>query len=126
MVSTVRSSSEYLESDNEFKLGFVKNEKVHIMNSKAHTVCFAHHLDTLFVVQRFNVAITRAKALLIVVGNPRVLNADTTWARYASHGCSAFSLHILVFQLKIQEASLYVTFSLLPGILIQLHQVLQR
>ncbi|XP_072223489.1 putative helicase mov-10-B.2 [Leuresthes tenuis] len=63
MVSTVRSSSEYLESDNEFKLGFVKNEK------------------------RFNVAITRAKALLIVVGNPRVLNADTTWARFIKY-CS--------------------------------------
>ena len=30
-------------------------------------------------------AVTRAKALLIVVGNPRVLNTDPTWARYVSH-----------------------------------------
>lgn len=40
----------------------------------------------LFLVQRFNVAVTRAKALLIVVGNPRVLKSDDTWARYVSHG----------------------------------------
>lgn len=32
--------------------------------------------------QRFNVAVTRAKALLIVVGNPQVLTSDATWARY--------------------------------------------
>lgn len=36
--------------------------------------------------QRFNVAVTRAKALLIVVGNPRVLTSDTTWARYVWQG----------------------------------------
>uniref|UniRef100_A0A8D0A321 RNA helicase n=1 Tax=Sander lucioperca TaxID=283035 RepID=A0A8D0A321_SANLU len=62
MVSTVRSSPNYVEIDKQFNLGFVKNEK------------------------RFNVAVTRAKALLIVVGNPRVLNADPTWARYVSYG----------------------------------------
>uniref|UniRef100_A0A7N6ABI2 RNA helicase n=1 Tax=Anabas testudineus TaxID=64144 RepID=A0A7N6ABI2_ANATE len=62
IVSTVRSSPNYLEIDKQFSLGFVKNEK------------------------RFNVAVTRAKALLIVVGNPRVLNADPTWARYVSGG----------------------------------------
>uniref|UniRef100_A0A8C5DFH1 RNA helicase n=1 Tax=Gouania willdenowi TaxID=441366 RepID=A0A8C5DFH1_GOUWI len=58
MVSTVRSSTDYLQMDQKFHLGFVKNEK------------------------RFNVAVTRAKALLIVVGNPRVLKSDSTWARY--------------------------------------------
>uniref|UniRef100_A0A672H424 RNA helicase n=1 Tax=Salarias fasciatus TaxID=181472 RepID=A0A672H424_SALFA len=35
--------------------------------------------------KRFNVAVTRAKALLIVVGNPRVLNTDETWAQYVRH-----------------------------------------
>uniref|UniRef100_A0A3B3DLL0 RNA helicase n=1 Tax=Oryzias melastigma TaxID=30732 RepID=A0A3B3DLL0_ORYME len=59
LVSTVRSSSEYMEFDKKFSLGFVKNEK------------------------RFNVAVTRAQALLIVVGNPVVLKTDHTWARYA-------------------------------------------
>uniref|UniRef100_A0A7N6AAF7 RNA helicase n=1 Tax=Anabas testudineus TaxID=64144 RepID=A0A7N6AAF7_ANATE len=61
IVSTVRSSPNYLEIDKQFSLGFVKNEK------------------------RFNVAVTRAKALLIVVGNPRVLNADPTWARFIQY-----------------------------------------
>uniref|UniRef100_A0A671WXE7 RNA helicase n=1 Tax=Sparus aurata TaxID=8175 RepID=A0A671WXE7_SPAAU len=59
MVSTVRSSPNYTEIDKQFNLGFVKNEK------------------------RFNVAVTRAKALLIVVGNPRVLDTDETWAQYS-------------------------------------------
>uniref|UniRef100_A0AAQ4QKQ1 RNA helicase n=2 Tax=Gasterosteus aculeatus aculeatus TaxID=481459 RepID=A0AAQ4QKQ1_GASAC len=61
LVSTVRSSPNYLEIDKKFHLGFVKNEK------------------------RFNVAVTRAKALLIVVGNPRVLKADDTWARFIQY-----------------------------------------
>ncbi|XP_036958527.1 putative helicase mov-10-B.1 isoform X2 [Acanthopagrus latus] len=61
MVSTVRSSPDYTEIDKQFSLGFVKNEK------------------------RFNVAVTRAKALLIVVGNPRVLNTDETWAQFIQY-----------------------------------------
>ncbi|KAL6119600.1 mov10 [Pungitius sinensis] len=61
LVSTVRSSPNYLEMDKRFHLGFVKNEK------------------------RFNVAVTRAKALLIVVGNPIVLNTDATWARFIQY-----------------------------------------
>uniref|UniRef100_A0A671X0J2 RNA helicase n=1 Tax=Sparus aurata TaxID=8175 RepID=A0A671X0J2_SPAAU len=61
MVSTVRSSPNYTEIDKQFNLGFVKNEK------------------------RFNVAVTRAKALLIVVGNPRVLDTDETWAQFIQY-----------------------------------------
>ncbi|XP_029291385.1 putative helicase mov-10-B.1 [Cottoperca gobio] len=61
LVSTVRSSPNYTDIDKQFNLGFVKNEK------------------------RFNVAVTRAKALLIVVGNPRVLNTDPTWARFIQY-----------------------------------------
>ncbi|NXC76784.1 SDE3 helicase, partial [Anhinga anhinga] len=58
LISTVRSCSEYLQLDETFKLGFLKNPK------------------------RFNVAITRAKALLIVVGNPAVLSKDHHWQRF--------------------------------------------
>ncbi|KAM9268311.1 LOW QUALITY PROTEIN: helicase MOV-10 [Morus bassanus] len=58
LISTVRSCSEYLQLDQTFKLGFLKNPK------------------------RFNVAITRAKALLIVVGNPAVLSKDHHWQRF--------------------------------------------
>eukprot|EP00594_Rhizosolenia_setigera_P007802 CAMPEP_0178966518 /NCGR_PEP_ID=MMETSP0789-20121207/16971_1 /TAXON_ID=3005 /ORGANISM="Rhizosolenia setigera, Strain CCMP 1694" /LENGTH=216 /DNA_ID=CAMNT_0020651801 /DNA_START=1 /DNA_END=651 /DNA_ORIENTATION=+ len=55
IISTVRSSVEYLNFDNKHKLGFISNSK------------------------RFNVAITRAQALLICIGNPYVLECDKNW-----------------------------------------------
>ncbi|XP_005529450.1 PREDICTED: putative helicase MOV-10 [Pseudopodoces humilis] len=58
LISTVRSCSTYLQFDQTFRLGFLKNPK------------------------RLNVAITRAKALLIVVGNPIVLSKDPHWHRF--------------------------------------------
>ncbi|NXA75521.1 SDE3 helicase, partial [Thryothorus ludovicianus] len=58
LISTVRSCSTYLQFDQTFRLGFLKNPK------------------------RLNVAITRAKALLIVVGNPIVLSKDHHWHRF--------------------------------------------
>jgi len=54
-ISTVRSSMELVEEDYYFKLGFLKNPK------------------------RFNVSVTRAKALLVVVGNPNILWHDKQW-----------------------------------------------
>ena len=35
--------------------------------------------------RRFNVAITRAKRGLIVVGNPRTLQSDTTWGAWLQY-----------------------------------------
>ncbi|KAG7255118.1 hypothetical protein CRUP_012315 [Coryphaenoides rupestris] len=72
LVSTVRSDPKYTDLDQKFTLGFVKNEK------------------------RFNVAVTRAKALLVVVGNPRVLCTDPVWRcfiQYCKHsgGYTGFS-----------------------------------
>ncbi|KAJ3586367.1 hypothetical protein NHX12_012766 [Muraenolepis orangiensis] len=61
LVSTVRSSAQYTDHDKQFTLGFVKNEK------------------------RFNVAVTRAKALLIMVGNPRVLSVDPVWNSFIEY-----------------------------------------
>jgi len=55
IISTVRSSDNLLEFDTKYHLGFLKNPK------------------------RFNVAITRAQALLIIVGNPHVLSNDKQW-----------------------------------------------
>ncbi|NXL99132.1 SDE3 helicase, partial [Tyrannus savana] len=55
LISTVRSFSMNLGFDETFRLGFLKNPK------------------------RLNVALTRAKALLIVVGNPTVLSEDEHW-----------------------------------------------
>ena len=66
IISTVRSSKEYIESDVKHNLGFLVNPK------------------------RFNVAITRPQALLIVIGNPYVLAQDIHWAALlqyaAAHG----------------------------------------
>ena len=58
IVSTVRSKPEYLSIDVQFKLGFLRNPK------------------------RFNVTVTRAKALLIVIGNPNTLSKDDHWNRW--------------------------------------------
>uniref|UniRef100_T1IYZ0 RNA helicase n=1 Tax=Strigamia maritima TaxID=126957 RepID=T1IYZ0_STRMM len=58
ILSTVRSSAKVLASDFETKLGFLRNEK------------------------RFNVAVTRAKALLIVIGNPYILIKDQQWGAF--------------------------------------------
>ncbi|KAL3851912.1 hypothetical protein ACJMK2_015607 [Sinanodonta woodiana] len=61
LVSTVRSNPEYLLMDEKFKLGFLKNPK------------------------RFNVTITRAKALLVVVGNPDTLSQDPNWKKFIEY-----------------------------------------
>lgn len=55
IISTVRSQQEFIQFDRRHKLGFVSNAK------------------------RFNVAITRSQALLIVVGNPFLLEKDEHW-----------------------------------------------
>ncbi|XP_051996519.1 putative helicase mov-10-B.1 [Xyrauchen texanus] len=61
IVTTVRSSINYVKMDQDFNIGFLSNHK------------------------RFNVAMTRAKALLIVVGNPVILSKDPTWQRFIQY-----------------------------------------
>ena len=61
IISTVRSSKEYLDFDAKHQLGFLSNPK------------------------RFNVAITRAQALLIVIGNPVVLEEDNNWSSFVRY-----------------------------------------
>jgi len=62
ILSTVRSTKkEYLEMDKDFHLGFLNNPK------------------------RFNVAITRAQALLILIGNPDMLCLDENWKRFLDY-----------------------------------------
>eukprot|EP00062_Callorhinchus_milii_P006769 gi/632947662/ref/XP_007889162.1/ PREDICTED: putative helicase Mov10l1 isoform X2 [Callorhinchus milii] len=56
IVSTIRSSEDNMSEDARYVLGFLSSPK------------------------RFNVAITRAKALLIVVGNPHILIKDPCWS----------------------------------------------
>nr|XP_056700824.1 helicase MOV-10 [Euleptes europaea] len=61
LISTVRSRSEYIDIDEKFNLGFLKNPK------------------------RFNVAVTRPKALLIVIGNPTTLKQDIYWGEFLKY-----------------------------------------
>lgn len=61
IISTVRSSVQFLDEDRTYKLGFLRSPK------------------------RFNVAVTRAKALLIVVGNPNMLSSDPYWNALLQH-----------------------------------------
>ncbi|XP_074537209.1 putative helicase mov-10-B.2 [Halichoeres trimaculatus] len=61
MVSTVRSSMNYVRMDMDFNIGFLSNAK------------------------RLNVALTRAKSLMIVVGNPVILNKDPVWKEFISY-----------------------------------------
>ncbi|BGP41754.1 Helicase MOV-10 [Rhodotorula kratochvilovae] len=58
IISTVRSNEQYLSHDARFSLGFIAHPK------------------------RLNVALTRAQAGLIVVGNPEVLALDPLWRRF--------------------------------------------
>ncbi|GAA5996830.1 hypothetical protein JCM5350_003555 [Sporobolomyces pararoseus] len=57
LLSTVRSNKHFLEQDKRFAIGFLGNEK------------------------RFNVAVTRPQAGLIVVGDPDILTLDPLWRR---------------------------------------------
>jgi len=61
IISTVRSSREFVEYDLRHTLGFVANPR------------------------RFNVAVTRAQALLIIVGDPQVLSLDPLWRSFLNY-----------------------------------------
>ncbi|KIK54982.1 hypothetical protein GYMLUDRAFT_249004 [Collybiopsis luxurians FD-317 M1] len=61
IISTVRSSTDFIGADITRMLGFVASP------------------------HRFNVAVTRAQALLIVVGNPNVLSLDPLWRSFLSY-----------------------------------------
>ncbi|KAI1789433.1 P-loop containing nucleoside triphosphate hydrolase protein [Ganoderma leucocontextum] len=61
IVSTVRSSTDLLAYDAKFALGFLSNAR------------------------RFNVAMTRAQALLIVVGDAAILSVDPLWRGFMNY-----------------------------------------
>ncbi|KAJ4466995.1 RNA helicase [Lentinula aciculospora] len=61
IISTVRSSTNFIGADINRMLGFVASP------------------------HRFNVAVTRAQALLIVVGNPAVLSLDPLWRAFLNY-----------------------------------------
>lgn len=53
---------------------------------------YAHAQHSRLVLQGFNVTVNRAKALLIVVGNPNTIKTDRTWKRYVTW--SAVTAHM--------------------------------
>ena len=65
IVTTVRtlecSENNFIQNDVIRGLGFIRSEK------------------------RFNVAVTRAMNLLIVIGDPHLLGADPTWRTFIEH-----------------------------------------
>ncbi|KAJ3561910.1 hypothetical protein NP233_g9904 [Leucocoprinus birnbaumii] len=61
LISTVRSSKEFVSYDIKHTLGFVASPR------------------------RFNVSVTRAKALLIVIGDPEVLGLDPLWRSFLNY-----------------------------------------
>ncbi|KXN81887.1 Putative helicase mov-10-B.1 [Leucoagaricus sp. SymC.cos] len=61
IISTVRSSKDFVTYDIKHTLGFVASPR------------------------RFNVSITRAKALLIVIGDPDVLGLDPLWRSFLNY-----------------------------------------
>ncbi|KAL0574390.1 hypothetical protein V5O48_007565 [Marasmius crinis-equi] len=61
IVSCVRSSQDFINFDLKRTLGFVANP------------------------ERFNVAVTRAQALLVVVGDPSVLGLDPLWRKFLNY-----------------------------------------
>ncbi|KAA8548661.1 hypothetical protein F0562_000345 [Nyssa sinensis] len=63
IISTVRSTVKHNEFDRSHCLGFLSNPR------------------------RFNVAITRARSLLIVIGNPHIISEDQYWNKQLWH-CS--------------------------------------
>jgi len=74
IISTVRSSRSSIETDLRHALGFISNPRR--FNGMAH---FS------YVTERAKlriVAVTRAKALLIVVGDPTTLGMDPLWRRF--------------------------------------------
>ena len=93
IVSTVRSSPEYVHTDNQYKLGFLKNPKRfnvaitrYIYTMWARTYAFWPALYCI-IFSNLSVSILiftfifRAKALLIVVGNPHILSQDHEWCQ---------------------------------------------
>lgn len=61
LVSTVRANCRLLDYDAKYGLGFLVDDK------------------------RFNVTLTRAKAKLVIIGNPTCLTRDKKWRRYMNH-----------------------------------------
>ncbi|XP_054906170.1 putative helicase mov-10-B.1 [Poeciliopsis prolifica] len=82
IISTVRGSLSYVKMDTDFNIGFLSNEK------------------------RFNVALTRAKSLLIVIGNPVILRKDPLWKKFINY-CVEMKGYVGIDFKNVEEEDLF-------------------
>jgi len=80
IVTTVRSSRDYINYDLRYTLGFVANPRR--FNDTRVAVLFSRKRRISRATGASTVAVTRAKALLIIVGDPMVLGLDPLWRAY--------------------------------------------
>ena len=80
IISTVRSSMDFVLSDIRHSLGFVANPRR--FNGTSTRL---HKMWSRLTTKYATVAITRAKALLIVIGDPRVLSLDPLWRGFLNY-----------------------------------------
>jgi len=76
IISTVRSNKDYIPADIRRSLGFVANK------SRLNGKFTSSFLISLPLNCLSSVALTRAQALLIVIGNPVVLSLDPLWRSF--------------------------------------------
>ncbi|PPQ91576.1 LOW QUALITY PROTEIN: hypothetical protein CVT25_012644 [Psilocybe cyanescens] len=79
LISTVRSSKEFVEYDLKHTLGFVANPRR--FNGMSTLSLFRRILTE----KPHLVAVTKAQALLIIVGDPQVLSLDPLWRSFLNY-----------------------------------------
>lgn len=88
IITTVRSSRDYINYDLRYTLGFVANPRrfngalcYTVVPERLYHVSYSYLRSFLFCLLS-TVAVTRAKALLLIVGDPMVLGLDPLWRDY--------------------------------------------
>ena len=66
------------------QIGFLNEYRV------CHLFTLSFKNDAILIFQRFNTAITRAKHMLIVIGDPYLLSRDSTWNEYVYFICLTY------------------------------------